>query len=106
MELAYAALQQISSASLDFLERLPDPQRDALTVAFGLTAGRAPNPFLVGLAVPGLLSGAAAHPPRPCFVHDAQRPGRGPARAPAVFARRLPAEKIRLPVRARQGQPA
>src|SRR6266704_2954129 len=51
MELAYAALQQLSSASLDFLERLPDPQRDALAVAFGLTAGRAPNPFLVGLAV-------------------------------------------------------
>src|SRR3982074_3142848 len=40
LELAYAALQQLSSASLDFLERLPDPQRDALTVAFGLTAGR------------------------------------------------------------------
>ena len=30
MELAFAALQQLCSPSLDLIERLPDPQRDAL----------------------------------------------------------------------------
>jgi len=54
MELDYAALQQLCSTILEFLERLPDPQRDALGVAFGLSGGAAPSPFLVGLAVLGL----------------------------------------------------
>src|SRR5882672_5883201 len=35
MELPYAALQQLCSPILDRSERLPDPQRDALSVAFG-----------------------------------------------------------------------
>ena len=38
-------------AECDVLERLPVPQRDALRTAFGLSAGRAPDRFLVGLAV-------------------------------------------------------
>src|SRR5947209_8143878 len=102
MELTYAALEQLCSASLDFLERLPDPQRDALTVAFGLTAGRAPNPFLVGLAVLGLLSEAAADRPLLCVVDDAQWLDRASARALAFIARRLLAEKIALVFGARQ----
>jgi AAA ATPase domain len=58
MELAFAALQQLCSPFLELREGLPQPQRDALGVAFGLAAGPAPNPFLVGLAVLGLLSEA------------------------------------------------
>ena len=38
-ELPFAALQQLCSSSLDLLEGLPGPQRDALSVAFGLTLG-------------------------------------------------------------------
>src|SRR6478736_6086851 len=59
MELAFAALQQLCSPSLDLMERLPDPQREAMEVALGLNAGRPPNPFLVGLAVINLFSEAA-----------------------------------------------
>ena len=59
MELPYAALQQLGSPILDRSERLPDRQRDALRIAFGLSAGQAPNPFLVGLAALGLLSEAS-----------------------------------------------
>src|ERR1700730_7013873 len=58
MELPFAALQQLCSPILDRAERLPDAQRDALNVAFGLSAGQAPNAFLVGLAALGLLSEA------------------------------------------------
>src|ERR1700752_3031190 len=36
VELAFAALQQLCSLSLDLIERLPDPQRDAVKVALGL----------------------------------------------------------------------
>src|SRR5437870_5143725 len=51
MELAFAALQQLCAPLLDRLDRLPVPQEDALGVAFGLSAGHAPDRFLVGLAV-------------------------------------------------------
>src|SRR3977135_3211673 len=56
LKLASAALQPLSAPIVEFSERLPNPQRDALGVAFGLTAGQAPSPLLVGLAVLGLLS--------------------------------------------------
>src|SRR5277367_7200502 len=46
MELPFAALEQLCSPVFERSESLPDPQRDALGVAFGLSAGRAPNPFL------------------------------------------------------------
>src|SRR5690349_5199387 len=72
MELAFAALHQLCAPCLDLMERLPDPQRDALEVALGVSAGRAPNPFLVGLAVLSLLSEAAEALPLLCLVDDAQ----------------------------------
>ena len=58
MELPYAALQQLCSPILELTERLPTPQADALVIAFGLSAGAPPTPFLVGLAALGLLSEA------------------------------------------------
>src|SRR5947208_5749972 len=56
MELPFAALQQLCAPMLDRLEGLPSPQRDALGVAFGLSAVEAPSRFLVGLAVLSLVS--------------------------------------------------
>jgi hypothetical protein len=47
---------------LDRLERLPDPQHDAVGVAFGLSAENAPDRFLVGLAVLSLLSDVSEDP--------------------------------------------
>jgi hypothetical protein len=56
MEMAYASLHQLCAPLLDRLELLPDPQRRALEIVFGLSAGDAPDRFLVGLAVLSLLS--------------------------------------------------
>src|SRR2546423_15710724 len=50
MELPFAALQQLCSPFLGLTERLPDPHRAALGVAFGTAAGPSPSLFLVGLA--------------------------------------------------------
>src|ERR1700760_3459740 len=49
MELAYASLHQFCAPLLDRLKGLPDPQRDALRVVFGLAGGAPPDRFLVGL---------------------------------------------------------
>lgn len=68
MELPFAAVQQLCSPFFGLLERLPQPQHDALGVAFGLSTGPAPNAFLVGLAVLGLLAEAAEEQPLVCVV--------------------------------------
>ena len=96
MELDYAALQQLCSPLLEYSDRLPDPQRDALDVAFGRSAGQVPNPFFVGLAVLGLLSEAAEQQPLLCLVDDAQWLDGASTRALALIARRLLAEGVAL----------
>jgi len=43
MELAFAGLYQLCAPFLDRLERLPDPQREALATVFGQTAASRPT---------------------------------------------------------------
>src|SRR6202048_5630963 len=102
MELAFAALQQLCAPMLDRLEGLPDPQRDALGVAFGLNTGAAPDRFLVGLAALSLLSEVAEQQPLLCVVDDAQWLDRASAQALAFAARRLLAEPVALIFAARE----
>src|SRR5437016_4705921 len=96
MELAFAALQQLCAPMLDRLGRLPAPQQNALGVAFGLSAGNAPDRFLVGLAVLSLLAEVAQERPLVCVVDDAQWLDRASAQALVFVARRLLAESIAL----------
>jgi len=96
MELAFASLHQLCTPMLDRLDRLPDPQREALEVAFGISYGSAPDRFLVGLAVLSLLTEVAAERPLLCVVDDAQWLDRGSALTLAFAARRLFAERVGL----------
>src|SRR5215467_99199 len=102
MELAYAALQQLCAPMLEGLERLPDPQREALGVAFGLRLGEGPDRFLVGLAALNLLADAAQKQPLLCLIDDAQWLDQASAQALGVVARRLLAEPVALVVAARE----
>ena len=102
MELAFAALQQLCAPMLDKLEGLPDPQRAALGVAFGLTAGAAPDRFLVGLAVLSLVSEVAERQPLLCVVDDAQWLDRASALVLGFVARRLLADPVALVFAARE----
>jgi DNA-binding CsgD family transcriptional regulator len=102
MELAYAALQQLCAPMLEGLERLPDPQREALGVVFGLRAGEGPDRFLVGLAALSLLAEAAQKQPLLCVIDDAQWLDQASAQALGVVARRLLAEPVALVVAARE----
>ena len=102
MELAFAALQQLCAPMLDKLAGLPDPQRAALGVAFGLETGAAPDRFLVGLAALSLLSAAAEQQPLLCVVDDAQWLDRASALVLAFVARRLLAEPVAVVFAARE----
>src|SRR5580693_3836608 len=102
MELAFAGLQQLCKPLLDHLDRLPGPQREALATAFGLSAGPAPDRFLVGLAVLGLLSDAAGEQPLIALVDDQQWLDHASAQALGFTARRLDAESVGLVFAARQ----
>jgi DNA-binding CsgD family transcriptional regulator len=96
MELAFAGLHALCAPMLGGLERLPAPQRDALSTAFGLSAGPPPDRFLVGLAVLSLLADVAEDQPLVCIVDDAQWLDRVSAQTLAFVARRLLAERVAL----------
>src|SRR3954447_18584012 len=105
MELPFAGLHQLCGPMLDRLDRLPPPQRDALTTAFGLSAGDPPDRFLVGLAVLSLLSEVAEDGPLVCVVDDAQWQDRASAQTLAFVARRFLAEAVGLVFAVREPSP-
>jgi DNA-binding CsgD family transcriptional regulator len=96
MEMAFAGLHLLCGPMLGHLDRLPEPQREALCVAFGLAVGSAPDRFLVGLAVLSLLAEVAEDQPLVCVVDDAQWLDRVSAQTLAFVARRLLAERVAL----------
>jgi DNA-binding CsgD family transcriptional regulator len=96
MELPFAGLQQLCAPMLDRLEHLPGPQSEALSLAFGLSKGGAPDRFLIGVAVLSLLSDAAEERPLVCLVDDVQWLDQASMQALAFVARRLLAESVAL----------
>ncbi|HEY2202054.1 MAG TPA: ATP-binding protein, partial [Solirubrobacteraceae bacterium] len=102
MELPFAGLHQVCGSMLDQLERLPAPQRDALRVVFGLSAGPAPDQFMVGLAVLTLISEVPEKQPLLCVVDDAQWLDRASALTLAFVARRLLADPVGIVFAARE----
>jgi DNA-binding CsgD family transcriptional regulator len=105
MELAFAGVHQLCASMLDHVDRLPPPQREALRVAFGLSSGPAPDQFLIGLAVLGLLSEVAAEWPLLCLVDDQQWLDQASAQLLAFVARRLGADAVGVVFGVRQPGP-
>jgi DNA-binding CsgD family transcriptional regulator len=101
MELAFAGLQQLCTPLLGWLERVPEPQRDALLTAFGMSAGPPPDRFLVGLATLSLLSAAAEDRPLVAIVDDAQWLDDASAQTIGFAGRRLAADGVGLVFAAR-----
>jgi DNA-binding NarL/FixJ family response regulator len=96
MELPFAAVHQLCGRMLDRLDAVPEPQRDALSVALGLSAGQPPDRFFVALAVLGLLSAAAEERPLLCVADDAQWLDGASGQTLGFVARRLLAESVAL----------
>jgi DNA-binding CsgD family transcriptional regulator len=103
MELAFAGLHQLCAPLMEHVDELPEPQREALAVAFGRGIGPTPDRFLVGLAVLSLMSAAATGQPLLCVVDDAQWLDQVSVQTLAFVARRLMAEPVALVFAARDG---
>jgi DNA-binding CsgD family transcriptional regulator len=94
VDLPYAGLHQLCRSMSDAISTLPQPQADALGVAFGLSSGEAPSRYIVGLATLSLMSQVAAAKPLLCVVDDAQWLDPETTRALAFVARRLGADSV------------
>ncbi|WP_166906926.1 LuxR family transcriptional regulator [Mycobacterium sp. DL440] len=103
MELAFAGLHHLCTPLLDKLDKIPEPQRDALSVAFGRGIGPVPDRFLVGLAVLSLLAAAADNKPLLCVIDDAQWLDQVSVQTLGFVARRLLAEPVVLVFAVRDG---
>ena len=102
MELAFASLHQLCGPLLDRLDRLPPPQRQAMEIVFGKSAGAAPDRFLVGLAELSLFATVAEERPLLCVVDDAQWLDQTSGQTLAFVARRLLAEPVGIVFGARE----
>lgn len=95
-DLAFSALQELCAPVMNRTGGLPVPQRHALEAAFGIGTRDVPDRFLVGLAVVGLLSLAAAEQPLVCVVDDAQWLDQASVQTLAFAARRVQTEPVLL----------
>jgi DNA-binding CsgD family transcriptional regulator len=102
MELPFAALHQLCAPMLARRAALPEPQRDALSVALGLSSGDTPDRFLVALGVLGLLSAVAEERPLLVFVDDAQWLDAASGQVLGFVARRLLAESVAIVLAVRE----
>ena len=96
MELPFAGLHRLCAPMLAQLDALPDPQRDALRVSFGLSSGEAPDRFLVALAALTLFAEVAGERPLLCLVDDAQWLDAATSQVLGFVARRLLAESVAI----------
>ena len=96
LALPYAALHQLCARMIGRRDRLPAPQAEAIAVALGGLAGRAPDRFLVSLGALGLLSDLAGERPLLCLVDDAQWIDQESLQALAFVARRAEADSFAL----------
>ena len=101
-ELPFAGLHQLLWPLLERADELPLVQAAALRGAFGLSADRVEDRFLVSVAVLGLLTTAADAQPLLCVVDDAHWLDGASADALIFVARRLRADPIAVLIGARE----
>jgi DNA-binding CsgD family transcriptional regulator len=103
---AFAGLHQLLHPFLDAIQGLPDPQRRALGMAFGMLDaqdGKAPDVFLIALGALGVISDAAAAAPLMLAVEDAQWLDGPSCQVLGFIGRRLDMEPVILLFGVREG---
>jgi DNA-binding CsgD family transcriptional regulator len=94
--LEFAALQRLCGTLLERAERLPELQRDAVSVVLGLHPRGDTDRFLVGLAVLGVLSAAAGEQPLVCIVDDVDLLDQASLSTLAFVARRVSSKPLAM----------
>jgi DNA-binding CsgD family transcriptional regulator len=102
-ELAFAGLHQLLRPVFDLMELLPDPQRQALEAALGISQEFEPDPFLVALAAYQLVCDAADRSPVVLIADDAHWLDRSTLGVLSFIARRLETDPIALVAALRAG---
>jgi DNA-binding CsgD family transcriptional regulator len=102
-DLPFAGLHRLLRPFLQRSDDLPPSQREALSVACGLSDGPPADRFLVGLATLSLLAEVAVDGPLLCLVDDFQWIDPETGNALAFVARRLLAEGIGVVFAVRTG---
>jgi AAA ATPase domain len=102
-ELAFTGLHQLLLPILGLKELLPDPQRNALDAAFGVSGEFELDPFLVAIAAHQLISQAAESTPLVLIADDAHWLDRSTLAVLSFTARRVESEPIALVAALRAG---
>src|SRR5262249_52808336 len=102
-ELPFAGLYTLLTPVLGRIDRLAEPQRDAISTAFGLTRGSSPNRFLIALAALELFTELAGDSPLLAIVEDAHWLDSGSAEALAFVSRRIGFEPVAIVFEVRTG---
>jgi DNA-binding CsgD family transcriptional regulator len=102
-EINFAGLHQLLMPLLGDLDALPEPHRDALVAALGLSAGPPPHRLLVSAAVLGLLKRAAEAEPLLIVIDDLPWLDRPSVRVLGFVALRLDRSRIGFLAAARSG---
>jgi AAA ATPase domain len=103
-EAAFSGLFSILRPIAGSIDELPEPQAAALRVVLGLSAGTGGNPFLVGLALLGMLAAAGERTPVLVVVDDLQWLDVPSAQALLFAARRLLADRVGMLIALRSGR--
>lgn len=96
MAFGYAGVHQLVLPLEDAVEVLPGPQRRALQAVFGTVEADPPGPYVLGLAVLGLLAEAARAQPLLVVVDEAQWLDDESLTVLSFVARRLHADRVAL----------
>jgi len=102
-EFAFAGLHQLLRPILGLASTLPEPQRQALQAAFGVSAEGRPDLFLVAMASLQTLSRAAESAPVVACTDDVHWLDRASVQVLAFIARRLQDEPVVLLAAVRAG---
>jgi len=105
-QIPFASLFELLRPALDCLDRIPEPQAEALESALALRPARAAGRFAVGAATLSLLAVHAETQPLALLVDDVNWVDGSTADALLFAVRRLVADPIAVLLTAREGEPS
>jgi DNA-binding CsgD family transcriptional regulator len=102
-QMPFAGLQRLLRPVMHEIDALPEPQSEALSVALGVSAGPAPDIFLIALAALNVVAARAGEAPLLLVIDDAHWLDAATWDVLAFIARRVEMEPIALLFAARDG---